>query len=184
MRIGLVGEAPHDTNCIGVLLNQLYPDIEFFPLINQIRGSQLDCPQPTKRLLRVEFKFEKPDLVIFIRDLDGLAHETDKIDQKKAYYAEYRTVVDNRAILLLNIYEIEALILADMEKFGVMYNCEVPAVADPSAIKEPKEYLKQLSRKYSESHNLQVFQSLNIEAVAANCNYFSRFLKDFKTRVI
>jgi len=180
MKIGLIGEAPHDTNCIAVLLGQKYPGIEFFPLIDRIRGSQLDCRQPTKQLLRIEYQFRKPDLVIFIRDLDGLKDEIEKINLRKEYFTEYRRVVDGKAIMLLNIYELEALILADVEKFGLLFDCATSSYPDPSAVVDPKGELKKLSHKYSEGQNLEVFKVLDINIVSANCLYFKEFLDKLK----
>lgn len=72
MTIGLVGEAPNDTNAIKNLLSKQYsiPNYYFYPILDHIHGTQLDNPK-TKRLLRIEYEFKKPDIVIFIRDLDG-----------------------------------------------------------------------------------------------------------------
>lgn len=184
MKIGLVGEAPHDTNCISVLLNQIYNDVLFFPLINHIRGSQLDQLQPTKRLLRLEYQYEKPDLVIFIRDLDGLINEQEKIRLRKEYFAEYRRVVDGKAIFLLNIYELEALIFSDIDKFNHLYKCNIPQHHDPSSIPDPKGELKLKSKgRYSETHNLRIFETLDIQTVAANCSYFNQFLNNLQNHL-
>ena len=66
-KIALVGEATHDTNAIQVLLEKYFEEKHhYFPLINHIRGSELDT-QKTLRRLRIEFEEEKPDIVIFIR---------------------------------------------------------------------------------------------------------------------
>lgn len=72
MKIGLVGEAPADTRSIKNLLKKRYKDFDFVELLkNKITGSSLEN-QKTKTELRIECITEKPDLVIFIRDLDGL----------------------------------------------------------------------------------------------------------------
>ena len=70
MKIALVGEAPNDTLSIKYLLEKRYKTFNFFSMLKIINGSSLDS-QKTKRLLRIEFQIEKPDLVIFIRDLDS-----------------------------------------------------------------------------------------------------------------
>jgi hypothetical protein len=176
MKIGLIGEAPHDTNCIKELLARKYPNFEFITLINNIHGSQLDQPQPTKRILRIEYQLKKPDLVIVIRDLDGLAHEITKRKKRIEVFNSYKSVVDKKAIFLLHIFEIEALILADIQKFATLYNCSAPNNLDPCSIKNPKEYLKSLSKKYNEVKNIELFKLLEIDTLRDKCAYFNSFL--------
>lgn len=76
MKIGLVGEAPNDTRAIQNLLGRRYRHLSFVTLLNRINGSMLDNKKAINQLLSVEFEEQKPDIVIFIRDLDS--HEKDK----------------------------------------------------------------------------------------------------------
>lgn len=94
MRIGLVGEAPNDTEAIKNLLNKKYSALEFFFMLNNINGSNLDN-QKTKRLLRIEYEFEKPDIVIFIRDLDSVLPNKKKLYERKNYFTEFNSVVSH-----------------------------------------------------------------------------------------
>ena len=69
-----------------------------------------------------------PDIVIFIRDLDGLETDTDfkeKKAKRQEYFTKSKSVVDKKALYLLNIYEIEALILADIEAFNAFYKSHI-----------------------------------------------------------
>ena len=115
MIIGLVGEAPNDTLSVKNLLVNRFPENKYtyITLLNRVNGDNLEY-QKIKRWLRIEFETKKPDIVIFIRDLDGLAHEKDKIKKRKEYFSEFNSVVNKKGIFLLHIYEIEALILTDI----------------------------------------------------------------------
>lgn len=179
-RIGLVGEAPGDTASITNLLSKKYKDIEFFNLIRDIRGGQLDDPK-TKHIFRKEYEISKPDIVIFIRDLDGLKSDKHQIQIRKQYFTDFNSVVDKRGIYLLNIYEIEALILADISTFNVAYKTEIKAFEDVMQVIEPKEFLKKAAKgnvKYVESHNSEIFKKLNFQQVLT-CQYFKDFIDEF-----
>jgi len=176
MKIALLGEAPNDTDSIQALLLKKYSadKYHFFPLLNRIHGSSLDA-QKTKRFLRIEYEIEQPDLVIFIRDLDGLADEKDKLKKRKEYFTDFNSVVDKKGIYLLNMYEIEALILADITTFNRLYQCEISPITDPMSIEEPKEYLRDRARNYTESDNPAIFRELIFENTLI-CQYFEIFI--------
>lgn len=184
MKIGLVGEAPNDTLSIQYLLEQKYSpeDYEYCFLLDRIHGSQLDN-QKTKRFLRIEYESKKPDLIIFIRDLDSLLPNKDKVSERKAYFTSFNRVVDRNGIFLLNIYEIEALILADIKVFNRIYNCDIQEIENPMEVEGPKEYLKQFSNEYSESQNSDIFQEIKIEK-ACGCKYFGDFITEFDRKII
>ena len=179
-RIGLVGEAPSDVNSIANLLSKYNGSVQFLILLRNLRGSELDNPK-TKRLLRIEYESEKPDRVIFIRDLYSVEGKDDyerKSRERKKYFTVCNQIVDRKGIFLLNIYELEALILADINKFNSRYNTDVVFDEDPTLCIEPKEFLKdQSGGKYNQSDNPDLFKLLDIEVVAKRCHYFGRFLK-------
>jgi len=177
MKIGLVGESPHDTKSVSNLLKRIYPGFSFIDMIPDIHGSQLDQMQPTKARLRLEFQFEKPDLVIFIRDLDALKKDFAQYRKRVSYFQEFRTVVNKKAIFLLFIWEIEALILCDLKSFNIMYNCDCSNEIDPHEVEAPKEVLKKLNHKYSQVHNPEIFNKLDVEKIKTTSKYFSDFLK-------
>jgi hypothetical protein len=184
-KIGLVGEAPNDTNAFTNLFKKQYPLLVFLPLINDIHGSQLDSPK-TKQLLRKEYESLKPNFVVFIRDLDGLKNETDKLDNRKKYFTDFNSVIDKVGCYLLNIYEIEALILADIATFNTLYQCSIEYSNNPMLEPQPKEFLIKRTKspkKYSESDNPTIFSSLNFETIKQNCAYFGEFCKKFEQLV-
>lgn len=183
MKIGLVGEAPNDTQAIRNLLTKKYnsPEVEFSFLLNRIHGSQLDN-QKTKRLLRLEYEDTRPNVVIFIRDLDSVLPNDEKMRERKEYFASSNSVVDKKGLFLLNIYEIEALILSDSETFNKKYGCALPYFDNPMMVPEPKEELKKHTAKYNESDNPDVFKELHFETVC-RCDYFKEFVKKLDAAV-
>lgn len=183
MKIGLVGEAPSDTLSIKNLLEKRYSamNIEFFSMLQIINGSSLDS-QKTKRFLRIEYEIQKPDIVIFIRDLDSILPNMDKLYDRKNYFTSSNSVVDKKGIPLLHIYEIEALILADIETFNLIYETHIPEFDNVMLVSEPKELLKMASKKYSVSDNAEIFKQLNFEKLL-KCKYFERFIENFSKAI-
>jgi len=180
MKIGLVGEAPNDTRAIQNLLSGKYPQLDFVTLLNRINGSMLDNKKAIRRLLRVEFEDQTPDIVIFIRDLDSLENDrtAKRIRQETFSYSSH--IVDRRGIHLLNIFELETLIFADIGTFNNHYGCVVNNIDDPMLVRMPKEVLIEASGyKFNESHNPEIFNLLNIDNVIAGCRYFAAFIKKF-----
>lgn len=177
MKIGLVGEAPNDTQSIKNLLEKRYSPMDYnFVFMLQIsNGSHLDSTK-TKRILEIEYKIQKPDYIIFIRDLDSILPNKHKKDDRKEYFRTSNKRINGKGIFLLNIYEIEALILTDVATFNAKYGSKLEEVEDVMKIEEPKEYLKKASKKYSESHNADIFKLIDFDKTL-NCDYFKQFIK-------
>jgi hypothetical protein len=187
MKIGLVGEAPADTLSIKNLLSKKYKDLNFVELLkNKITGSSLEN-QKTKTELRIECITQRPDIVIFIRDLDGLltSYYRKKRLQRQDYYNSFKGCTQvKKTIFLLNIWEIEALILSDINAFNKYYNCNVEFDRNPMSIEEPKEYLLSLHNKYSESHNGNIMEGIDFDKVYEKCAYFKSFINKFDRLLI
>lgn len=178
MKIGLVGEAPNDTQAIKNLLIKKYNNFDFVFMLQRINGAKLDS-QKTKRFLRIEYETQKPDIVLFIRDLDSVLPNLKKLYERKEYYTSSNRVVDKKGIHLLHIYEIEALILADISTFNNIFKVNIPSISNVMDVSEPKEFLKKFSKDYNESKNSDIFNELVFENVLNNCIYFAKFIKDF-----
>jgi hypothetical protein len=183
MKVGLVGEASNDTRSIQNLLSKRYKNLDFITLIDRINGSMLDNKKALNQFLKVEFEYNAPDLVIFIRDLDSHERDKQKIKEREGTFKYSNQIVNNRGIFLLNVYELEALILADIDVFNKEYQCAVESYNDPMKVKNPKEVLYKATRtsnkRFDVSHNPELFNLLNFDVVKANCRYFSRFIKNF-----
>lgn len=177
MKIGLVGEAPNDTLSIKNLLEKRYTDFEFVSMLQIINGSNLDS-QKTKRFLRIEYQLQKPNIVIFIRDLDSILPNKSKLYERKNYFTNSNSVVDKKGIPLLHIYEIEALLLTDVDTFNNLYGTNLLEIQNVMLIEEPKEYLKKATNKYNESHNPDLFKLIDFNKTL-NCLYFEIFIKKF-----
>jgi hypothetical protein len=185
MKIGLVGEAPNDTRAIQNLLSRKYPQLAFVTLLNRINGSMLDNKKAIRRLLRVEYEDQTPDVVIFIRDLDGLENDQSAKRKRQEVFSYSNRIVDKKGIHLLNIFEIEALIFADIAVFNGRYGCEIDGFGDPMLLLQPKEVLIEASKfKFDESHNPELFKLLNIENVINGCRYFAAFIKKFEKALV
>jgi hypothetical protein len=178
MKVGLVGEAPNDVQSIKNLLSKKYliDDHEFIFMLQRANGSTLDS-QKTKRLLRIEYESQKPDIVVFIRDLDSILPNRAKLYERKAYFTSSNSVIDKKGIPLLHIYEIEALILTDVNNFNKIYGSNLVELNDVMLVEKPKEYLKRASGKYSESHNATIFETIDFDKTL-NCRYFKKFIEN------
>ena len=186
-RVGLLGESPNDTKAIEALLTPRYGErVEFFTLLNKINGDMLEDAE-TFRNLRKEYEWEKPNLVIVIRDLDGAQTKGTKWRQRQAYFRKVDIVVEQKSLPLLNIYEIEALICADITAFNTRFGCACAQPADPMTILEPKEWLKAATPpgqpKYSVGHCVALLAAVNYDTVVANCRYFAAFDQEFVMRL-
>lgn len=177
MKIGLIGESPNDTASVANLLSKKYKEISFLTLLDNVRGGQLDDTK-IKHFLRKEYEILKPNIIIFIRDLDGLKSDRHQLQIRKQYFTEFNSVVDKKGIYLLNIYEIEALILSDIDTFNKEYNTQIESIENVMEIVEPKEFLKKFAKGYLETHNAKIFQQLNFQQVLG-CAYFKEFILNF-----
>jgi hypothetical protein len=178
--IALIGEDPNDTKSIQNLLSQKYSrDVKFYPIIRNKRGDQLNNTA-TIRALEIELQHRKYHFVIFIRDLDGLETEKSKFENRRKWFDKLNKVCNNKGLLLLNIYELEALILADIEIFNKEYKVSIANVGNVMSKKQPKEFLilktNKLKKKYAESDCPDLFKKLRFPQVTANCKYFRDFV--------
>jgi hypothetical protein len=184
MKIGLVGEAPADTTAIKNLLLKRYRQHrqEFVTMLDRINGSMLDN-QKTKRLLRIEYETQKPTIVIFIRDLDGTLKNNTTLAARKDFFRNFNSVVNKTGVFLLNIYEIEAILVADINAFNNYFGSAIQYDGDPMELENPKEFLKMHCPKYNESLNPALFGSLNFDTVYIKCRYFNGFITRFEKKL-
>jgi hypothetical protein len=177
IKVGLIGEFPTDVNCIKSLLIKKYPDIHWFPLIQDVHGSMLEN-QHIKHTLRKQYEVSKPQVVIFIRDLDS--NEEDEIMMKKRldYLREFNRVVNGRGHLLLNIQELEAILLTDVSILNKKYGSNLEKIEDCMSIKSPKDYIRERIGKYTTGDNEELFAKYDFGYVVTNCRYFKKFIEE------
>jgi hypothetical protein len=181
-KVGLLGEDPNDTSSIKNLLERKYSGIfKFHVLAKRIKGFQLDNPK-IRKVLPLEFEEEKCRFVIYIRDLDGFESEEKKIKAKQTWFKELDALLNGAGIILLNIWELEALVLSDIDTFNNLYGVDHKFTKNPMLVKEPKEYLIALTKKnkkqYKESHCPEIFKKLSIDKVQKKCSYFKSFITE------
>lgn len=183
IRIGVIGENDNDVKAVAGLLKKNFPEqFEFHRLLPNVNGSQLDDKKDNKlvTLLRREFEFAEIDYVLYIRDLDALVEDKEKLTFRKKRFRRFAKTVDKKAIFMLNIYEIEALILADFDSLKNFLNRSELAFenARAASIIEPDQFLEKLIN-YQKGQLSTIIESLNIENVKNNHKHFKVFLIHF-----
>ena len=184
MRIGVIAENPNDFVAVAKLLKTKYSDYEFFQLIKRFTGSQLD-DKTNNTVLHVlinEIQFETPDFLLYIRDLDAIITDGvgEKIEKMNTVFKKFAKQKPKKSIFMLNIYELEALILADFDTFknyhkNTDWYFEVTTAADVS---QPKEILQTFT-KYNEGNVRDIFPLLHIPEIAKNHRFFNDFIQNF-----
>ncbi|GAA4213104.1 hypothetical protein GCM10022289_44800 [Pedobacter jeongneungensis] len=187
INVGLVGEDPNDTVAISKLLSKKYAEkIRFHSLAKRLRGCQLDSPKILKTL-PIDFKDKECEFIIYVRDLDGFSSEKAKFEAKNKWFTTLDARINGQGILLLNIWELECLILGDIETFNRLYNVNCNFKGDPVMIKDPKGFLMKETakskKKYQESHCRDIFGDLDFEKVSKNCSPFRTFIKNLDEKL-
>ncbi|MEO6834006.1 MAG: DUF4276 family protein [Chitinophagaceae bacterium] len=186
IRIGLIGEAPNDTTAIRNLLQPSFGNkVQLSSVIKSRRGGQMDS-EKFARMVKAELTDDQKDLYVFIRDADGVATEKAKLKKRKEWYCELSKDTKRPTLFLLNIYELEALIFADIDTFNHLYGSKIKSPGDVSMMSEPKDELKHKTekrKKYHESHCPDIFKKMNLETVKNNCRYFAEFVAELNKAV-
>jgi hypothetical protein len=185
MRIGVIAENPNDFVAVARFLKQKYSDYQFFQLIKRFTGSQLD-DKSSNHILHVlinEIQLEQPDFLLYIRDLDAIMagdEASEKAKNMKERFKKFAKQKPEKSIFMLNIYELEALILADFETFKTYYkntnwHFDAKNAADTS---DPKGVLQTFTT-YNEGNARDIFPLLNMQTVIENHRYFAVFAAEF-----
>ncbi len=172
IKVGIVGEnAQNDAQALQALLNSvLETGVELSIYPKKFEGGQLDGDK-FFRSIAVEAQFL--DWIILVRDLDGLESDTTKLREKDLWFDKVNKKAAKKGIFFLVIYEMEALILADIEGFNRYYGLQTQSVGNPISKFEPKELLKKMTAKtqkgvYKENQALDIFKSLNFKTIYKN----------------
>jgi hypothetical protein len=200
INIAILGESPNDTEALIPLLNQRFGGkANFVSILSKVRGSNMDTVDFPNRL-RIEFQFfdPKPQVLVAVRDLDGLANDKKQNEVRKDFFRKIRNAInesskserrstgkgksDSKFCYLLCIYEIEALIMADIEVFNHHYGTNLQ-FDNPEKVIQPKEVLTAASSKsnkgaYDEADCRKLFPLLRIDTVEQNSRQFRVFLQE------
>ncbi|MFK7979490.1 MAG: DUF4276 family protein [Saprospiraceae bacterium] len=173
-RIGIVGENfDNDSKPIRNLLNIVFEGKGIFiPLLKTYEGNQLERVRKVTDSLNSEIENKNIDLIILVRDLDGLSSETEKIRRRNQWFSKIEKGAKKKCIRFLIIYELEALILADITTFNKIYKTKYQPKGKPKFQKDPKGLLKKLTARpkktYHESHAADIFQKISHQELLKN----------------
>ena len=170
-----MGEHPsNDSESLCHLLRPLACDnVQFKVILTKLRGSQLDNERMFLNSLESEFLSENLNYVILIRDLDGILSEKEKVILRDKWFNRANKTIENKGIFFLAIAEMEALILADIDKVNELYKLKLKHINNPMTEKDPKKKLMQLTDKtkrgkYTESDAPSIFKELDFQTVYKN----------------
>lgn len=185
--VGLLTEYSYDTISIKALLEKKYAGrVVFKPILPHQHGHNLDA-QKTRKTILGELKFAKCDFVVFVRDLDGLPSQEDLVGQKQRWFTELNKICGNSHLLLLNIWELEAMIFADIDVFNAKFKTTLKGNRNPMYISDPKGELMSATykskRRFEVSDCPEIFKALSFDKVKERCLFFSQFLDVFEAKL-
>ena len=193
MKIGIVSENfQHDSQALKALLRKKYQDknVEFLPILKKVSGDKI-FGKRVAALIEQQAKEKKLDLVLLAKDLDALPSDESKIIILKEKANNIRNQITLDLSFFLIIFELEALILADIDTFKKIY--KIPTYQykkNPKFQSNPKEELKKATRKsnrkYKESDTPEIFQQLNFNKVYQNHNgeySFQSFINELESTI-
>ncbi len=190
IRVGLIGESPNDTKSFQNLFARRYPGVfDFFSLVKNRTGGQLDDikeDSKTLRDIRYNYQFEKPDFVVLIRDSDALESETDKFNDRLQRLFALGNAVTHNAVYLLCVWEMETLLLADLDTVNNMFGTSLvyPGAAeppDPMLKVDPKQFLVD-NCGYKVNDCPELFKKIDFNKLL-NVRFFNEFVPKFEQRI-
>jgi hypothetical protein len=185
-KVALVAESKNDAQSFKNLLGRKYRGLEFTHIAKNRKGSQLDSDKLRKEL-KAEFAVGAFKYWIFIRDLDALESDSEKLKLKHKWFKELNKTTGDKGVFLLNIYELEALILADINNFNKIFKITLSFKKDPMRQVKPKEFLMEKTtkhhRKYKENDCPELFEKLDISILTKRCGYFKDFIATFDKKL-
>ncbi|MGL5888515.1 MAG: DUF4276 family protein [Bacteroidia bacterium] len=182
VKVGLISESQYDHEALRILLMKIYSNIQVIRLLHRYPGHNLDSVKALGAL-EIDFRTQKPILVIVQRDLDTPPSNSKQRKIRDEYFQQVNGIVNKLSIPLLHIQEIEALILADTTSFNKRYKVNLNYTRNPEHQDKPKEFLKSKSGRkgYIEAHAPELISEIDIEKVRKKLNYFDNFLNQFET---
>ena len=187
IKIGIVGENYQNDACaFKAFMTPQYKGIaEFVPLGKTLNG-KIFAVKKVIDTLPALVKAKELDAVLFICDLDTES----KRAERHQWFSKIQKSVNFKSILFIAVRELEALILADIEKFNEIYGITGRYDKDPKLNEDPKGELKtrtsrttKAKRQYDEPHALDIFTELRFDIVYQkhkNEDSFQAFIDEFE----
>lgn len=194
-RIGIIGENyDNDSKPLRNLLSRVFNRQEalFIPILPKFQGNQLERIRKVIIALKSDIITKRLDYLILMRDLDGLPSETKKINTRNDWFEKVEDGVSKKCVRFLIIYELEALMLADIATFNKLYKINYKSKGNPKFHKDPKGTLQKQTaypkKTYHESHAADIFQELDHQKLVENHSgkpysyesFIKALKKDFK----
>lgn len=194
-RIGIVGENyDNDSKPLRNLLSRVFDkqEVLFIPILPKFQGNQLERIRKLIIALKSDIITKKIDYLILMRDLDGLPSETKKIETRNSWFKKVEDGVSKKCVRFLIIYELEALLLADIATFNKIYKINYKSKGNPRFHEDPKGTLQEQTaypkNTYKESHAADIFQELDHQKLVENHSgpeysyeaFIKALKKDFK----
>jgi len=193
-KIGIIGESPNDTYALRNLLKRQFPEHDYQIMVEHLPGSMLDSKLIAQEI-KLAYKDLCPDVVIYVRDLDDHASAQKDVRKKMQEKREFRNRIYERirkalhdqaghsdlpVIFLLIQFEIEALILADVETANQILKCTIALDGkNPRDIPDPKAHIRTFC-SYTESDCPKIFKKLRYEIITTNHSDFQDFSREIQ----
>jgi hypothetical protein len=190
MKIGLIGESPNDTlSFINLFEREYSKSIEYKLLLEDFPAGNLDNLKPKSimlRQLRLEYKLEKPDFVVYIRDADALENEPPFANRLNNIYKLGNEIGQNLTYMVC-IFEMETLLLADTDCINSYYHTNftyphsINDPVDPMLRPDPQKLLID-ECGYSPKHCPKLFTTINFQKLL-QVRFFAEFVEQFEKRI-
>lgn len=167
--IGVIGEHPNnDSEALIALLQKYVLDDWELKIcdLKGLRGSRLDNYRDFQAFLQLEKNEEKYERFIIVRDLDGLEKDKAKIKQKEEWFRRVKQIINDESYFFLIIYELEALMLCDIETLNRFFQTEMQYQGSPIKENDPKKWLINATKdaaigRYQENMAAPIFKKLD-----------------------
>jgi hypothetical protein len=142
--IGVIGEHPNNDSEALIALLQKYV-LEDWELklcdLKGLRGTRLDNYRDFQAMLLLEKTEESYERFIIVRDLDSLEKDKTKIKQKESWFRRIKQIINDKSYFFLVIYELEALMLCDIETLNRFFQTNIQYEGSPIQQPNPKEFI-------------------------------------------
>ncbi len=175
-KIGIIGEHPNNDSKALIALLQKYVLADWELKIcdlKGLRGNRLDNYKDFQEMLLIEKTAEEYERFIIVRDLDSLEKDKVAIKQKEGWFRRIKQIINDESYFFLVIYEIEALILCDMEGLNRFFQSNIQYEGIPIQEDDPKRLLMDATQntakgKYEENMATPIFQKLDFYKIYDN----------------
>ncbi len=178
-KVGIIGEHPqNDAEAMIALLERYKQDNVCFELIDvkNFRGSAM-LNHTFAGVLASQIYGEDFDHLIVLCDLDFKKdkhkRENDKIKDRDKWFIKVNKAINGIGVFFLIIYELEALMLCDLDTLCQFFQREFAFDGKPIEEKDPKGILQSATqktnvKKYEERDAKAIFKKLNFEKIYQN----------------